>query len=235
MCIVDKRANRKIIDSIETLGYEVVLMPSMKNVSESCKSHPDISLFRISNSELIYAKGCDGNFLSLLKEKGITLIEGNSLLSHKYPDDIKYNAAIIGNYLVHKLNSTDSKIFEKCIERNIKPLNVRQGYSCCSIAKVRENLAITSDLSIYKALENTEIEILLIPPQKSIVLTGADYGFIGGASGRVNDQVFAIAGNAEYLESYCEIRRFLDKRGVRLISLSDEKPVDLGTLMFFTL
>ena len=236
MCLIDCRADIKILNKIETLGFEICLMPLNKNASFLCESHPDISLCRISNNELIYSKDCDEKLLSTLHSKGLILIEGNSSIGSKYPSEIKYNAARIGKYLIHKLNSTDSKILEECEKRNIELLNVKQGYTQCSLAVVKQDLAITSDLGIYNTLKNTEeISLLLIPPQESIRLYDGKTGFIGGASGRIDDQHFSIAGNASLLNNYKEINKFLENNEVKLISLSDEMPFDLGTLMFFTL
>jgi len=213
-----------------------VRMPANKNVQKMCQSHPDISLCRISRNELIYAKECDENFLTDLKNRGITLIKGNSGLNFKYPSDIKYNAAIIGNYLVHKLNNTDSKILEECEQRNIKTLNVKQGYTCCSTAIIGEKAAVTADKGIYNVLKKTgEVDVLLINPQKNIVLEGAEYGFIGGAGGRISDNEYVIAGAAEMLEDFEGINEFFQKHSVKLISLTQDMPVDLGGLIFFTM
>ena len=235
-CIVDSRADLKILNSIEKLGYEVLPMPPNKNVSVSCSSHPDISLFRLSNNQLIYSKDLDNAFLYKLEMRNIQMIEGDLYLSSQYPDDIKYNAAKIGNYLIHKLNSTDGRILKECEARNMKCLNVKQGYSGCSTAVIRDNLAITSDKGIYDVLKNTgDIHTLLIKPQESIRLFNEKYGFIGGASGRIDDDNFALSGDVDLLESGEEIKVFFKENNVKLICLSDEKPVDLGTLMFFTL
>ncbi len=235
-CIADFRTDKKILKNIEKLGFECILMPPNKFVSQCCCGHPDISLCRISENEIIYAKGFDENFLKDLKSRGVILYEGRSLLSEKYPYDIKYNAAVIGNYLIHKTVYTDGTVKEKCADRKMSFLNVKQGYSRCSVAVVRRDLAITADDGIFKAVSAAGgINVLKIPPQKSIRLAGCDYGFIGGAGGSIDDKRYALTGDVKRLENGKEIKEFLEKNGVEVICLSDRELVDLGTLMFFTI
>lgn len=235
-CIADYRTNPIIINRIEALGFEILLMPPNPQLPKRYNGHPDLSLCRISQNEIIYTKSCDERFLMQLQEKGLHLIAGTSEAGGKYPRDIRYNALVIGKYLVHKLNSTDSQLLEEAKKRQMVCLHVNQGYTCCSTAVVRKDIAITADPGICNVLKETgEIQVLKIPPQSQIQLSPGEYGFIGGAGGRIDDTHFAVLGNARLLDSYDEIQRFLDIFGVQLVSLSADKPFDLGTLMFFTL
>lgn len=236
LCIIDEKANNQIVASIEKLGFEVLKMPAHPNLSGACQSHPDISLCRIAPDTLVYAKDCDADFITSLKKYGLTMIPGETALQAEYPYDIPYNGVRIGQYFLHNLRYTDAQIKKLCQGAGLTILHVNQGYTCCSTAVVREHVVITADAGIAKVLQATnKVNTLLLPPQKNIRLPGLDYGFLGGATGRLDDTHFALAGHVKYLENGAEIERFLQKNGVQLINLTNEKPVDLGTLLFFTL
>lgn len=236
LCVIDESANEKIIKSIENLGFQVLKAPAHPNLQGACKSHPDLSFCRISQNTLIYAKNSDAAFIQTLKQHGIIMIEGSTIPSPEYPYDIPYNGVKIGKYFLHNLRNTDLQVKEQCQIEGLQMKHVKQGYTCCSTAVVREDLVITADKGIAEVLEQTgEVSLLRIPPQTSIQLPEMDYGFLGGASGRIDDTHFALAGHIKYLENGVEIQDFLQKHGVQLINLTDERPVDLGTLLFFTL
>ncbi|HHX68334.1 MAG TPA: hypothetical protein GX708_09825 [Gallicola sp.] len=233
--VIDIRASSKILKSIESLGYKIVFSRPYKGVSKTCSSHPDIFLFRLSNNEIIYAPGTDEKLLDELEKYGITLMEGSEPPEKYYPGEIKYNAVIIGKHLFHRVDSTDKTIIREAEKRNLELVNVRQGYTACSVCLVRSNVIITSDTGIHKEAVKRGIESLLIPPQKNIRLEGVKWGFIGGSTGKIDDHKLAVAGNIMNLESYTQIEKFLREKGVEIINLSDEEVMDLGTIMFFTL
>ncbi len=236
LCIIDEKANSQIVEGIEKLGFQILKMPAHPNLAGACQSHPDISLCRIAPNTLVYAKNCDAEFIVTLKKYGLTMIPGETTLQGEYPYDIPYNGVRIGQYFLHNLRYTDMQIKKLCQEAGLTSLQVNQGYTCCSTAVVREDLVITADVGIANVLDATnKVNTLLLPPQKNIRLPGLDYGFLGGATGRIDDTHFVLAGHVNYLENGAEIEEFLQQNGVQLINLTDEKPVDLGTLLFFTL
>lgn len=236
LCIIDERADNNIIEAIQVHGFQVLKAPAHPNLVGTCRSHPDISFFRIAPDTLVYAKDCDPAFVHTLQAHGIHMIAGETALQPEYPYDIPYNGVRIGQYFLHNLRYTDTQVKRICQEENLTMLHVKQGYTCCSTAVVRDDLVMTADTGIYRVLQQTgQVNTLLVPPQKSIRLPGMDYGFIGGASGRMDDTHFALAGHVKYLENEQQIQGFLERNGVQLINLTDQEPVDLGTLLFFTL
>ena len=236
ICIIDEKANRAIINSIEALGFQVIKVPAHPNLSGPCASHPDLSFCRIAPNTLVYAKKCNEQLVGTLQQCGLTMIPGETELQSNYPYDIPYNAVRIGQYFLHNLRYTDKVVKKTWQAEGLKEISVKQGYTCCSTAVVRDDLVITADTGIAEKLEQTgAMTVLRLPPQKQIQLLPMDYGFIGGATGRIDGNTFAIAGHVKYLENGAEIQAFLQKHGVQLINLTDEKPFDLGTLLFFTL
>ena len=63
--------------------------------------------------------------------------------------------------LIHNLNFTDKKILDYCKDK--KTINVKQGYTKCSILPVKEKAIITNDKGIYDTLKNEDFDILLLP------------------------------------------------------------------------
>ena len=234
--ILDERADKRIISRLEILGIEVILFPMQKGVSQACCAHPDNFLCRIDDRTLVYYPYLDDNLLSKLENKNINLIKGISSLGNLYPEEARYNALKIGNYLLHRLDITDSGILKEAEKRKLEPVFIRQGYSVCSVAKLKDNLTITADKGIFKVLKRLQIDTLLIKPQYDIMLEAAAYGFIGGATGMIpfNKDTMALAGSFERLESGREIYDFLLANEIEPLSLYDGNVADLGTLMFFT-
>lgn len=233
--IIDERASIKVCRNVEKLGFEVIFQKPYKHVSKSCSSHPDISLFRLTKNKIIYAPETDEKFLQKLSDKGLILIPGQKKPLSTYPEEIRYNAAVIGRKLFHKLDFTDEIIISEAKKEGFEFINVKQGYTACSTSIINDKTIITSDVGINNAALLKGIDSLLISPQKNIQLEGVEWGFIGGSTGRITDSKLAISGNPKSLESYDRIFKFLIDRNVELISLSDDGVVDLGTIMFFTL
>ena len=115
---------------------------------------------------------------------------------------------------------------------NLKKINVRQGYCKCSCLNVSENAVITDDECIYKALCLNEIDALLIS-KGDITLNGHDYGFIGGASGKISKTDILFFGDVTKHRDYKKIAGFIEKHGCKIISL-DFPLTDFGGIIPIT-
>ncbi len=60
-----------------------------------------------------------------------------------------------------------------------------------------------------------------------------NYGFIGGCSGLLskNENEIGFLGDIEKHPNFEEIRDFLAKRGKKVVSLSNKKLIDLGSII----
>ena len=175
-------------------------------------------------------KNIDLSFKELLRSKNINFIESDSTLSSKYPNNISLNAYITDNYLIHNLNFTDKKILDYC--KNKKTINVKQGYTKCSILPVKEKAIITNDKGIYDTLKNENFDILLLP-FGDIELSGFNYGFIGGVGGMISDNSMAFFGSLDNYIFGNEVKNFLYKYDVKPIYLNNTKLIDRGSLLVF--
>ncbi|NLY20118.1 MAG: hypothetical protein GXZ08_02390 [Tissierellia bacterium] len=228
ICICDVKAPKKIIDSLIKRGYEIVPSFNLNALNGGLKTHPDIQIFKIDDKRVIVEPNTLEHYKSHLSRYGIQVISGATILDNKYPSDIAYNIAMIGNSVIHNLKYTDKNISN--LLEGKKRINIAQGYSKCSIVTL-PNGFITSDVGIYKKIEN-EFKYSLLIENGHIELSGYDYGFLGGATG-YDDKLY-FAGSIENHPSYELIHRFLEGNGIDYVSLSDEKLVDIGTLMFLS-
>lgn len=231
LAVVDGRITCKIECFLLSKGIRLIKTQKHPGVLDAVSYHPDIMLHHIGGNRIVYAPGTGNKMLRELESNGYCLVEGGTKLSPDYPGDISYNGARVGNYFFHYLEYTDPILLNELEKANVELVNVKQGYTKCSVAVINENSIITADPSIAKEAAKRDIRVLIIPPQKSILLPGLDYGFIGGCSGLIGKGSWAIFGKAEKLPSFFQIQEFLKKESCQILSLSDDEVIDLGTLL----
>ena len=67
--------------------------------------------------------------------------------------------------------------------------------------------------------------------KRTVLILKVEYGFIGGASGKIAPDKIAFMGDISLHPEYDRIKRFLYKRDIEPISLSDEPLTDFGSLL----
>lgn len=142
--------------------------------------------------------------------------------------NIGLNAVNLSNVFIHNLKYTDPVLIENVKDKNL--INVKQGYTKCSVAVVSDNAIITSDKIIAQKAKEVSIDVLLIPPG-DIILPGLDYGFIGGCCGLIEKDLMAFFGDLNYFNYGNEIKEFLYKHNVKPIYLRKGKLIDRGSIL----
>lgn len=213
-------------EKLKSLGLKVIPTFNSPNVSPHLAKHADMQIVKIDDTTYLSCGECYDYYKDILKEKNITLLKGEKTLGRTYPDDIAYNVVATKKYAVHNFKYTDPLL--KNLLQSRQMINVSQGYSSCTLAKVSDDAFITSDEGIYKTFLENNINVLKITC-KNILLPGFNYGFIGGATFRINDNLLCINGDINYLEDKDKIINYLKKFNVEIISLSDKRPLDIGS------
>lgn len=231
LAVVDERISSQAEESFYKLGVRLLKIKPHKNLYEAVRSHPDMMLHHIADNEIVYAPGTDAKLLRALMLFGFKLISGENELYCKYPNDIAYNVARVGNKYFHNLRYTDPVIANRLCELGIEPVHVEQGYSKCSVLPIDENSIITSDAGIAKAAEKKGLEVLSIENESSILLPGLNYGFIGGAGGMLGKTLCAFNGNLNKLNNARCISEFLERKRIAHIALSDGYVTDIGSIL----
>ncbi len=135
--IIDSRMRVEEKEYLKNIGEIIEITPE-KNVYEEISAHPDIFICKIKNKIII-----SQNWKNKMNIENIEY--GESYVSYKYPEDIKYNVCQIGNNVIHNFKYTDKKVMKIIDEFNLNKIHVNQGYSNCSISVISENACITSD------------------------------------------------------------------------------------------
>lgn len=231
LAVVDGRIAADMQTCLEKSGICLIKTERHPDLYEAIAFHPDIMLHHMGGNRIVYAPATSDSVLQSLEKHEFKLVEGAKKLSPVYPADIAYNGARVGNFFFHNLKYTDEILLNELASADIEIVNVRQGYAKCAVAVIDENCIITSDVGIANAAAKRGISVLVVSPQKNISLTGLDYGFIGGSSGMINISQLAVFGNAESLEEFSIIEKFLHHKKIEIVSLSDSIVMDYGSLL----
>ena len=95
---------------------------------------------------------------------------------------------------------------------------------------MNENSVITEDEGIAEILKRHNIDVLKISAG-DVLLPGHDYGFLGGASGKISKDKLFFAGDIKSHRDYKDIYNFCTMRDVMPISLCEGRLIDLGSII----
>ena len=225
--LVDYRAEDAIA-ALEKLGIRVYTTPKTNIAYPAVSGHPDMLFHHISATEAIVAPEVFEYFSRLFPH--IKIISGKNKIGGTYPADVAYNVARINKRAFLNVKYTDERILEYYKENCIELINVKQGYSKCSICIVSENAIITSDKKI--ALRSTEYGFDALCIREGYVkLKDFSYGFIGGASGLISGEILAFNGNIKKHPDYSDIKSFCRNHGVDVYSLHNKELEDIGSVI----
>ena len=232
LVIIDGRASREIVTGLESLNIKVIPTIQCQEVYDAVAYHPDIVIHPLDDKTIIVAPNVYDYYKDILSSTPLKLIKGDRKLGRNYPENVAYNVARVSKYAIHNFKYTDEKLVYYLKKQGIELINVKQGYSKCSVTNVGEKAVITADKSIYNGLKVRGIDTLLIK-EGFISLPGLDYGFIGGSTGHLSPSELAFSG--EYIEhpSFNEVSSFLKKNKVKPIILSSKIIIDIGSIIAF--
>lgn len=224
-------------DPFKRLGIEIVPIPLCDKVDARVSGHADLTTHHLRANDIMVSadtySGTYNNLKIVCNKFGLqmwNIFTGGSKLRTKYPGDVPLNALRIGQFLFCNTTHTDVRLLRYCEENGIETVHVNQGYARCSVCIVQENAAITADPGLAEAMEQKEIDVLRIH-QGYIELPGFEYGFIGGASGKISHDKLCFTGTLKSHPDIYSIERFLDKHGVKLIELTKEACLDIGSII----
>ncbi len=230
--LIDERMRDVEKQTLKNLGYELIEIKKSTNVYPEISSHVDIFACKIKD-KVIVEKSAYKMLKNKLNNDENILISGKTMISYDYPNDIKYNVCIVGNKAIHNFKHTDSKITQELEKNNFEIINVKQGYSNCSIAVIDEKSIILSDRGLYNNLKNSGLDILFLDyiPDIKLFDENGEYsqknGFIGGAISRIGDNI-VVFGDLDKIDYYCNIRKFIESKNLKIIDFEGLDVVDYG-------
>lgn len=230
IAIVAGNAERNIFQTLEKMKIKVIPTVKCEGIDESISYHPDIVMHPIDHNTLVIAPNVYEYYEEKLKGLNLKLIKGDTKLSGKYPKDIAYNIGRIYGKAIHNFKYTDEVLKFYFKKENIELINVKQGYTKCSMAVVDESSIITADYPIYIKLKELGCDPLLISPGH-IKLEGQNYGFIGGATGNLSKDVILLSGKLDKHPDRKKIEEYIFKNNKKIIYISDKEVADIGTII----
>ncbi|NOR87779.1 MAG: hypothetical protein GQ527_09235 [Bacteroidales bacterium] len=228
LIIIDARIPEEAINSLKKTG-NVFLLKSNDIVYDSIQGHPDIFMLQLDDF-VIVAPNSPKELIEKLKEYRIPFLRGKSKLGKKFPETVYYNAVSTPKYLVHKEGLTDSCVVHETIKK--KFINVSQAYTRCNLLSLPDGSFITSDKGIESSLSNKGIEVHYFSSE-DVLLSGQDHGFIPGACGIFDNDIYLIGSLDHYSEGE-RFRQLIVSKGMNIVELYQGPLIDGGGLYFLT-
>lgn len=228
--IIDSRM-RKIEKEYLSQYGDLIELPYQSSVYEEISSHPDIFFCQINN-QIFQAPNLklENKLETKLKTK-----QGSNSVGAQYPEDIKYNICQIGKRVIHNFKYTDPAVAKYIDSTGIQKINIKQGYSKCSISVTSENSCITSDEGICETLKRKNIDVLLLGNTNIRLLDKNGLqtkmnGFIGGATAVIEDK-FIIFGDSNKILDKASLIEHLNNHNLKLVDFKNLEIIDYGSII----
>lgn len=225
---LSEESKEPLKEYLRNKGFDIIEIKNTGRVYEAISSHPDIYVCKIKEDIVI-----EENQYNLIKDQLKNEEEkyhiGKSGLWEKYPGTIKYNAVALGPYFIHHIKNTDEKVLEIAMKNDMLMVDVKQGYTKCNCVLVDDHSIITSDVGIAKTLRDKGIDVLLIS-KGQVKLSGFEYGFLGGASGKIGNEI-VFNGNLKEHKDFLPIKEFIEERQVKIKYFEEYPLEDIGSII----
>ncbi len=233
-----KRVKECIIGSVYTeeikelseLGINCVKLPRLTTLDNEISAHADIQIFNKGNGNLIISSEAGEKLKEILNSFNFTVEKD---IKTPYPNDIKLNAAFIGNKIICNKNFVSKEILSFANENKLEIIHTKQGYSRCSLCIVNENAVITEDPGLTSLLNICQFDVLEITPGK-IHLSESHSGFIGGASAKLSEKEMYFSGNVSKHLDFDKIKSFLDNYNISMVYNKSRQLTDFGGIIQLT-
>lgn len=151
-------------------------------------------------------------------------------LGFHYPHNVKYNAVCLDRYFIHNLKYTSPTLLKAAQDMGLECIHVNQGYTKCNMVVVDGRSVITADEGILRTLQNYPAITALKIRQGFVKLSGFAYGFLGGASGRVGNEI-VFNGDLSCHPDFERICQFIQRRGLSVKYFPEYGLEDIGSIV----
>ncbi len=218
------RVYDSVLKLLKSFSAELVLIPDLPKIDSRTAYHADLSLCVLGDTVVC----APSLYEKIEKIDNFNIIKGESEPQEPYPNDVLYNAAVVGKHIFCNLNATDRILVDIAKKNGFSLINVKQGYARCSTLPITDSALITSDKGIYSAAFNLGLDVLLVS-NEDILLEGYPNGFIGGTGGVFENRMF-FCGDITQHRDFEKIKEFCGKYSVEIVYTS-EPLRDFGSVL----
>lgn len=214
------------INSLSNLGINSFKITQNSRIPDYLSYHADLNIMHFNDNTLYFDNGIIVG--ELQKFFNVTPIGECSY--NKYPGDCLLNSVRINDKLIYNEKAVSKDILNAAYNSGLTLIKVNQGYTKCSVCVVDDNCIITDDESVFKSTQNFFDDVLLIS-KGSIRLEGTNYGFIGGATGKIGKNKLAFNGR---IDSHSDCNRIIDllsKYNIEVVELNNDRLYDIGSII----
>ena len=224
---IDDNALKNVFDE---LAIKVVNVTENPLLDAPISKHADILANYVGKSIFLVDKN-QVELCNLIED-----YDGKSVLIDKiqspYPNDCLLNFADIGDYIICNKSILTEQIVKYLPKKEI--IDVKQGYSKCSVCICNHNTVITDDISIYNALLQYDNINSLLVEKGSVRINEYNYGFIGGCCGLIDKNLLLFNGDLSTHTDFDKIIKFLYDINVKYIDIKGKPLTDIGSIIPIT-
>ena len=230
--IINKNASTEMKNTLKNMGHHIIESMRYPGFSDATATHPDMQIHLLGNDMAITAPSCYSFYRKRLPHS-INLIKGDKEIIGTYPNDCAYNVARVGNTIFCNTHHASNALLQYYKKKKKQIIHVNQGYTKCNIAIVGKNCIITEDVGIHNSVIANKLPIKsVLIPKGEVSLQGFPYGFIGGACGGCENQIFWY-GTPKICSYYLQLEAEVIKQKTESISLEQKPLEDLGGIICF--
>lgn len=216
----DAQLNQFLADK----GIKPLNISKSINLDAYCADHSDILVYHLGNGNFIADKTAENALKDLSVQEYVNV-------RSPYPNDCILNAADIGDFLICNTKITSKSILKSAERQNKRIINVKQGYTKCSVCIIKRNTLITDDESIYREISKISCISPLLVGKGSVSLVGQNYGFLGGTSGLLGNDLIFFNGDISSHADFTAIKQFLDYHKVKYTDIKNKPLTDVGSII----
>ena len=214
------------ITALEKLGINAVKVYDNPAISGSVSSHADMNYFYYGKGNLF---ACKSQPTGEWQEKFNTITTGEPE-NDSYPFTVKLNCVRLSGFLICNTKTVSEEILQFAYNDNLTVIDVKQGFTKCSICVINDRTIITDDASIYKQVSKYIDDVTLVT-KGSIKLEGMNYGFIGGCTGLIGKDKLAVTGRLDSHIDHNLIYNALSRNNISAVELTNDILEDIGSIL----
>ena len=227
--VIISECDKTLTHKLSEISVDCFLTAQNSGLNCDIASHPDILCYHFGNGSFLIDSS-QNELCRLLLESGADVITTDGIYG-LYPNDCALNCADIGDFIICNEKIANPAILSFAKTNGKTVVNVRQGYSKCSVCICGHNIIITDDLSVYRAVSQYPKIKALFVEKGSVTLKGRDYGFIGGCTGLIGRSKLFFNGDLSFHSDCKKIIGFLKYNDISYIEIKNKPLTDVGSII----